>query len=357
MINVIKSWVHRFLSDEEAVLFGLIMVFSIIIILTMGSTLAPLLAGIVLAFLMQGFINVLLDWKMPRKLTMPLTFLVFMGGFLALLILVMPLVWAQMARLFNELPRMLDKGQALLQLLPQNYPNLVSHNQVNSLIELAGTGMARSGQWLLSFSLSQVPVVISMVLYLVLVPILVFFFLRDKDLILNWFKSFLPEKRPLMNRIGAEMSIQMANYVRGKVIEMIIAGLVTYVLFQVFSMKYAALLAFFVGLSVIVPYIGVAIVTIPVVLIAYFQWGITTPFIIVMSGYTIIQLLDGLVLVPLLFSEAVNLHPIVIIAAVLVFGGLWGLWGVFFAIPLATLVKSIMTAWPQTSRVAVDAKG
>jgi putative permease len=292
----------------------------------MGDTLAPLLAGIVLAFLMQGVINLLLERNVPNRLAIILTFMVFMGGFLALLFFVIPLVWGQMAKLFNELPRMLDRGQALLELIPQNYPNLVSEAQISSLIDLAGAGAARSGQWLLSFSLSQVPVIISMLIYLVLVPILV-----------------------LMDRIGEEMSVQMANYVRGKVIEMLITGVVTYVLFQSFGMKYAALLAFFVGLSVIVPYIGIAIVSIPVLLIAYFQWGFSSVFVVVMIGYTIIQTLDGTVLVPLLFSEVVNLHPVIIIAAVLFFGGLWGLWGVFFAIPLATLVKSIMHAWPQSS--------
>lgn len=67
-----------------------------------------------------------------------------------------------------------------------------------------------------------------------------------------------------------------------------------------------------------------------------------------MFVYSVIQALDGNVLVPLLFSEAVNLHPIAIILSVLVFGGLWGFWGVFFAIPLATLVKALYNAWPRT---------
>ena len=64
------------------------------------------------------------------------------------------------------------------------------------------------------------------------------------------------------------------------------------------------------------------------------------------SFYLVIQFLDGNVLVPILFSEAVNLHPVAIIVAILVFGGIWGFWGVFFAIPLATLVKALINIWP-----------
>ena len=67
-------------------------------------------------------------------------------------------------------------------------------------------------------------------------------------------------------------------------------------------------------------------------------------------AYSVIQAIDGVVLVPLLFSEAVNLHPVSIIIAILFFGGLWGFWGVFFAIPLATVVKSVLNAWPKSQR-------
>ena len=64
-------------------------------------------------------------------------------------------------------------------------------------------------------------------------------------------------------------------------------------------------------------------------------------------AYAVIQALDGNLLVPLLFSEVVNLHPVAIILAILFFGGLWGFWGIFFAIPLATFVKAVLNAWPR----------
>ena len=143
------------------------------------------------------------------------------------------------------------------------------------------------------------------------------------------------------------MDTQISNYVRGKAIEILICGVVTYIGFAVMGVNYAALLAVLVGVSVVVPYIGAVVVTVPVALVAYFQFGWGSEFMWVMVVYGIIQGLDGNVLVPLLFSEAVNLHPVAIIIAVLVFGGFWGVWGVFFAIPLATLVKAVISAWPK----------
>ena len=73
-----------------------------------------------------------------------------------------------------------------------------------------------------------------------------------------------------------------------------------------------------------------------------------------MIAYLVVQAIDGIILVPKLFSVAVNLHPITIIVAVLAFGGIWGFWGVFFAIPLATLVKAIYVAWPRAAAVGSD---
>jgi len=139
----------------------------------------------------------------------------------------------------------------------------------------------------------------------------------------------------------------MGNYIRGKVNEIFIVAMFTYIPIVIMELHYAPLLAVLTGLSVIVPYVGSIIVTIPVVLVAYFQWGLDSSFWWLMGIYVTIHVLDGNILVPILFSEAVNLHPVAIIVAVLVFGGIWGFWGIFFAIPLATLVKALLNAWPR----------
>ena len=100
-----------------------------------------------------------------------------------------------------------------------------------------------------------------------------------------------------------------------------------------------------IGLSVIIPYIGAVVVTVPVVIIAYIQWGFGPEFTWAMVAYLVVQLLDANLLVPLLLSGAVNLHPLASIMGILVFGGIWGFWGVFFAIPLASLVQAVLQAW------------
>ena len=347
MFKVLRDWIQRYFSDEEAVVLAVLLFLAFTAVLTLGGMLAPVLAGMVLAYLMQGLVVSLERLRVPGGVAVGLVFALFMGLLLVFMVVVVPLLWHQLITLFNELPGMLAKWQTLLLLLPERYPHLVSDEQVLQAIEVARGEIGKFGQWALTFSLSSLPLLVNIMIYLVLVPILVFFFLKDREMIGQWVRGYLPRERALITRVAREMNRQIANYIRGKVIEIFICGGVTYVAFVVLDLNYAALLALLVGISVVVPYVGAVVVTVPVFLIALFQWGWSDQFIYLMAVYGIIQTLDGNVLVPLLFSEAVNLHPVAIICAVLLFGGLWGFWGVFFAIPLATLFKAVLDAWPR----------
>ncbi len=350
MLNIFKKWMDEHFADEEAIILLLLLFLGFTVILTMGDVVTPVIAALILAFLLQGMISRLERWRVPRPLALLITVLFFLGLSLASLLIVLPLVWGQLKILFAELPAMLTKGQELLMLLPEQYPVFFSEAQVGEIIELIRQRIGEVGQWIVSQSVATIPNVLVVLLYFILVPILAFFLLADRWDFFRTISRLLPTERPLMNAVWHEMNDQIANYVRGKVVEIFLVGAVTYFVFAALGLRYSALLAVMVGLSVVVPYIGAAAVTIPIAAIAYFQWGAGSEFLYVMVAYLVIQFLDGNVLVPLLFSEAVNLSPTVIMIAVIVFGGLWGIWGVFFAIPLATLIKAVYNAWPTAQR-------
>ena len=354
MKEVLTRWYQRYLSQEEAVILLVMLTLAFAVMLFFGDILAPVLVAVILAYLMQGVANVLRQRGLPGELSVAFSTLLFLGGFLAVLFGLAPLVWRQLVALVREAPAIIEAWRKVLVTLPEEYPVFFTQQQVNELTAAIQAEMASVGQILVTKGLSSIPSVLAAIVYLILIPLMVFFFLKDREQLTGWFASFLPAKRPLLNRIWSELNLQFANYARGKGIEVLIVGSASYVVFAVFSLNYAALLGLLVGLSVIVPYIGAALVTIPVVVVAYFQFGVTPDFYWVVGAYLLIQVLDGNVLVPLLFSEAVNLHPVAIVIAVLFFGGLWGLWGVFFAIPLATLVNAILSAWPSSDSLAVS---
>ena len=346
-MELLKDWFRRSFSDPQVVILGLVLVVAFAIIIGLGKWLAPMFASIVIAYLLEAVVSRLGKWGMPRLPSVIIVFLLFMTVMMFLTFGLVPIVIKQLTALVQQFPNYVARGQELLKQLPETYPQLISEGQIQVVITQLGQEMAGLGQQALSWSLASVASVIGLVIYLVLVPVLVFFLLKDKALMIGWLSNYLPQERTLVNRVWVESEAQVANYVRGKVTEIIIVGSVTYATFMILGLDYSALLATLVGFSVLVPYIGAAVVTIPIALIAFFQFGWGWGFGQVIIAYAIIQALDGNLLVPLLFSEVVNLHPVAIILAILVFGGLWGFWGIFFAIPLATLVKAVLNAWPR----------
>ena len=348
MFKIFSDWYKEYFSNKEAVLLILLLAAGLLVVVTMGVVLAPVLTAIVLAYLLQGLINYLVGHKVPSIVAFIITYVLFFTAQVACLFVLVPLTWGQLVRLMNEqAPKMLVAANSALDVLPEKYPELVSQELAAEISTMFASNLKDFAESVFTFSLSNITNVMGILIFLVLVPLLVFFFLKDKDVILRWLVSFLPSDRPFISRVVHEMDDQISNYVRGKAMEILITGGVTYVVFVVLGVNYAALLGLLVGLSVVVPYIGATVVTLPVALVAYFQFGAGSEFMWVMVAYGIIQALDGNLLVPILFSEAVNLHPVAIIIAVLVFGGFWGLWGVFFAIPLATLVKAVLSSWPR----------
>ncbi|MES9937628.1 MAG: AI-2E family transporter [Sedimenticola sp.] len=353
-MRLLADWFKRYFSDPEVVFLALALVVGFAVVITMGDMLAPVLASVVIAYLLEGLVGMIERRGVVRLPAVMLVFIIFLLFVTLVIFGMLPQLSRQVTQLFQQIPAMLTEGQALLMRLPESYPELISAEQVAEIITMIRQEIAELGQVVLSLSLSSVVGLITILVYLILMPLLVFFFLKDKALILEWFVSFLPKDRKFADTVWKDVDRQIANYVRGKFWEILIIWAASFVTFTILGLQYAMLLGVLVGLSVIIPYIGAAVVTFPVLLIAWFQWGWSADFIWLSAAYFIIQALDGNVLVPLLFSEVVNLHPVAIIVAILVFGGLWGFWGVFFAIPLATLVQAILTAWPSQGPVTEE---
>jgi putative permease len=351
-MNIVKQWFHDHFSDPQVVILALVLVFGIGVVLTIGDMIAPVIASVVIAFLLDGVIKPLQRVHVPRFVAVGVVFSLFMIFLGVVLFGLLPLLTTQLAQFIKELPGFIAQGQTALLQLPEKYPAFISEAEVRNLMASIGAQLTVYGQKLVTFSLSSLGSLFSFIIYLVLMPIMVFFFLKDKNMILAWGRAFLPEDHSLASRVWQDVNRQIGNYVRGKVWEIMIIWGTTYVTLLLIGMDYAMLLGFLVGLSVIIPYIGATVVTIPVAVLAYFQWGWGTDFGVAVLCYTVIQILDGNLLVPILLSEVVDLHPIAIITAILVFGGFWGLWGVFFAIPLATVVQAVLNAWP--NRVKED---
>lgn len=354
-MNIINDWFKRFLSDRQMIILTVLLLAGLIAVLFAGKYLTPVIASLIIAYLLEGIVQNTQRLNIPRMVAVSAVFAVFFLVMLILLLLLIPLLIRQATQLLQQVPQMLIEGQRLILTLPEHYPNIFSEVEIENFLNQMRREAVNLTDTMMRQTLSSVIGIITLVVYIVLVPLLVFFFLKDKAVILEWARSYLPEERGLASGVWKEVDTQLGNFIRGKFWEILLVGSASYVTFLFMGLNFAVLLGFLVGISVLVPYLGAVVVTFPVALVAYFQFGWSSDLVWIMVAYGIIQLLDGNVLVPILFSEAVNLHPIAIIVAVLFFGGIWGFWGVFFAIPLAILLQSVLKAWArQTENNAAE---
>lgn len=346
MLDMLLRWYRRRFTDPQAVALLIILVVGFGVIYFFHNILAPLLVALVLAYLLEWPTSKLQSTGLSRGLAVGGVLIMF-GGITALAALVvMPAAWQQGVNLLTDLPKMLNQFHDFAATLPARYPALMDAGIVDLMTENLRTRMMGFAESVVKYSMASLVGLFTLAIYLILVPLMVFFLLKDKKQMIYAFRRILPRNRGLAGKVWIEMNQQITNYIRGKVVEIVIVGVATYLVFWAMDLRYSLLLAVLVGISVVIPYIGAVIVTIPVFIVALFQWGVGPDFWTLFMAYLVVQGLDSNILVPFLFSEAVNLHPLVIILSVVIFGGLWGFWGVFFAIPLATLVKAVIHVWP-----------
>jgi putative permease len=354
MLNVFERWYKRKFSDPDSMMLLLMLIISSSLLAVWGGILMPVLVAAVIAYLLDWPVVQLCKLGLSRSYTTVLVLLGFISVSILTFVGLVPVVAQQSINLITEMPQIWQQGVSWILTLPETYPNLVQLNQIQDVLDSINEKVVVLAEQLLSASFSSLGGLGALLIYMILVPLMVFFMVKDKEMLVSNISSLLPIERRLIKQVGTEMNSQIANYIRGKVIEIVIVGTASAVTFAFMDLRYALLLGVLVGFSVLIPYIGAAVVTIPVAIVALFQWGITPEFWYLMVAYGIIQALDGNIIVPILFSEAVSLHPVYIIIAVLFFGGLWGFWGVFFAIPLATLVKAVANAWSSPTDLPVE---
>ncbi|WP_428943722.1 AI-2E family transporter [Pantoea sp. FN060301] len=346
MLELLLQWYRRRFSDPQAIALLAILLAAFTILFFFNGLLAPLLVALVVAYLLEWPTVRLERLGCSRTWATAIVLALFASVLLVMVLIVAPVAWQQGISLIHELPSMLTRLYKTATRLPERFPTLMDVGIVDIVVENLRSRLSGLGDQLVKYSLASLVGLMTLAIYLVLVPLMVFFLLKDKAQMLAAISRVLPRDRGLAGEVWLEMNQQVSNYIRGKVLEMIVVGIASWIGFLAIGMNYALLLAVLVGFSVLIPYVGALAVTVPVIGVGLAQWGLGGDFWTMIVIYLIIQALDGNVLVPVLFSEAVNLHPLVIILSVVIFGGLWGFWGVFFAIPLATLIKAVVHAWP-----------
>ncbi len=346
MYDYLKSFFRNYFYEEEQFAALFILIIAAVLLYFIGATITPVFISILVAYLLNGVMNFFEEKNYSKKVSFYITFTIFLAFYIFVL-LSLPYVTGQIASLINELPAIVAFVENLFNDLIIRYPNFFTTEQVEEIFASSASLIPSIAEQVLIQLNTSFSAIMNALIFLILTPILVFFFLKDKSEMLSYLTFFLPNKRSLLSKIWSDLNIQLFGYVRGKALEMLIVASITSVAFLFLEVNYSVILGILVGMSVLIPLFGAILVTIPVVAIGLFQWGLDTSFFIFLFVYFMIQILDGNVLFPLLMGNEVNLHPVLIILSILVFGGIWGFWGLLLAVPIATLIRAVFKVWPK----------
>ena len=349
MIEHFKNIFRRIFSNEETVVFFLIIISTLILFSFFIEVLTPFIISIIVAYLLVGLQKKIETYGVTPRISTIIAFSIFIIVGAAMFTWLIPLLYVQLQSFVLDIPRLFNEFLNFVSTIPAAFPDLVNSDQISVFFQAVSSELSSITQNIVKSSISGIQSTITVLLYIILFPILVYFFLFDRKNIIEGCLRIIPGDRAMLSQVWSEMDVQLSNYVRGKVLEIFIVGVAAAILFASFGLNYGALLAVLVGLSVLIPYVGAFSITIPIVIIGLLQFGLGTQFYLLIGFYLLLQFLDGNLLVPIIFSEAVKLHPIVIILAVFMFGSIFGFWGVFFSIPLATFIKAVWNAWPGLS--------
>ncbi len=229
MLEMLMQWYRRRFSDPEAIALLVILLAGFGIMFFFSGLLAPLLVAIVLAYLLEWPTVRLERIGLSRTWATSLVLILFVGILLLLAFVVLPVAWQQGIYLIRDMPGMLNKLSDFAATLPRRYPALMDAGIIDAMAENMRTRMLTVGDSVVKYSLASLVGLLTLAVYLVLVPLMVFFLLKDKEQMLNAVRRVLPRNRGLAGQVWKEMNQQITNYIRGKVLEMIVVSVATWI--------------------------------------------------------------------------------------------------------------------------------
>jgi predicted PurR-regulated permease PerM len=305
----------------------------------LGPILTPFLIGTMFAYLGNPAVNWGARHRVPRMLGTLCVLIVMILIVLVLVLILAPLVHTEFGQLMSRLP---DMAAALYGTVG---PWLNDNLGINMSFDMASfkqlvSDNAESAQAvglkLLSGLKTGGGIVLGLLINLVLVPVVMFYLLRDWNAIIARIDELTPRRWVSKTRkIASEIDMVLAEFVRGQLSVMGVLAAYYVIGLSLVGLKLAIPIGILTGLLVFIPYVGFGLGLVLGVLAALLQWHGWPAFALVLAVYGVGQLLEGYVLVPWLVGDRIGLHPLAVIFALLAFGQLFGFAGVLLALPVS----------------------
>ena len=332
---------NNLVKNQQVIFLMSVLLLGFLALWVMGNLSAPILTSIVLAFLFRPMHVYFTKIGIPERLSVFITFLIAVLLATIFLLIFIPLFINEANRYLSDLPSLSNVTEPIINFLRQvNAPNESIEVARSFLSDI--TGFATDA---VSFGISRIQDTATLFLSIILVPIFLFFWLWDTDTLSSGFSKLVPKKRKFLSRVWSETNVNFQSYFKAKFIEVIVVAFFGSLMFWLLGVNSPVLLGVTFGLSQLIPFFGPVFMTFPVAIVSLAQFGLDPYVLFVLFCYAMLQNIDGNIFLPFLMSGVVKLPAVVVLLSVFLFGAIFGIWGVFFAVPLASFIKSLMDNW------------
>ena len=340
---------ERYLSKRMfQVLFWTALV--VVVLYFLRGILTPVLLAFLLAYAFNPLVERLARWHLPRSLGTVLCLFILLVLAVGLIMLIVPALQNEIASLMKRMPGYLDEiRQHAVPWIQNNLQIEVpaSFDEALSSIkqQLGGqmTSLAGPAGAILSTMLSGTLGLLSSLLYIIVIPLFTFYFLRDFAKIETWVKELIPpSRREYTLRLAREIDAVLAGFIRGQLTVCVVLAAVYSTMLLIIGVPAALIIGIVAGLFNMVPYLGIVTglsLSWLFLLLEGYPW---TSFLTVLIGFSVVPILDSLFLTPNVLGKKLGLAPVVVILALLAFGGLFGFLGVLLAIPATAVGKVLL---------------
>lgn len=307
------------------------------LVYSLSEILAPFLAAAILAYILDPVVDRMVARGVPRTLATALTLLLLLLMGTLVFVIVMPLFVKESVMLAEQFPNFLDKVKTdwlpwlqqktglEVSLDPQSLKSLITDNlqDARGIAQKLLNSLRVGGMAILGFAIN-----------LLLVPVVLFYLLRDWDALVQSIRSMVPRRwQKKTNEIAGEVDAVLAEFLRGQLSVMVLMSVFYVTGLWLTGLQFALPIGLITGLLVFVPYLGSITGFLLATLAALMQFQGLQGVVWVWAVFGIGQLLEGMVVTPWLVGDRVGLHPVAVIFALLAFGQVFGFFGVLLALP------------------------
>lgn len=303
----------------------------------------PFFIAAFVAYLLFPIVAFLDRQQIHKGLAVFILYILFFGGTAFAIYRIYPQVIHQMNDLIENFPELIEMYDNLVDAI-YNYTSFLPeavHDRLDEFVESVESTLDQMLGRLVNGFLH----LFDYIIILTVIPVLVFYFIKDFQLLTDFVKHFIPARFHMrIKRMAAAIDEGLGGYIRGQLFVCLFIALFTLIAFRLLGVPYALLLSILLGLTNLIPYFGPIIGAVPAVLIAY----TTSPALVIYVILTIlaVQILEGNFLSPYIVGKNIKTHPVAIIFVLLLGGELFGILGMILAVPVLTILKVIVRHLP-----------